>query len=162
MESVNKIAEIIKTELAELETRVSGRKAEIENAYKAALQVAEQTKKEALKEFEADEKSIEALKNSLQTLTGESFKRKETKPAHKNIEVPKSYSEAKSFSSKVVFALNEIKRGTVDDVKIKILELEPDVNEKSLADLNQRLSGLYKAGQIGIDGKVGRKYLYII
>jgi hypothetical protein len=78
------------------------------------------------------------------------------------LDAPKTYTEAKNFRAKVAFVIMEIKRGTVDQVKECLLIHEPNINQKSLADLNQRLSAMKQAGELFKINKVGKKFVYSI
>jgi|GEM_PF-4398698 hypothetical protein len=78
------------------------------------------------------------------------------------LKVPEKFSADLNFTAKIAFALNAIKQGTAVEIKAKIRELDPHINQTLLENLNQRLSAFYVAGNIKVKGKAGKKYIYSI
>ena len=76
--------------------------------------------------------------------------------------VPGKFTTDLTFTAKIAFTLNAIKSGTVLDIKNKILELEPQINQTLLQNLNQRLSAFYVGRNINVKGKIGKMYIYSI
>lgn len=153
---INKITDLIKTELAELETSVAGRKSAIDKAYKEAIATAEQSKKEALKEFETETNDIEKLKITLKSLTGESSKSSKPKgnnPAKesKALEVPKSFEEAKTVNAKILFVISEIGEGFNEDIANGLAKHGKITVEEASNNLAGRLSTLKTKGLIIAD-----------
>jgi len=164
--------EILKKSLKELESELDGKIAGLEKAKNEAYKAADAAYKEGIKQFQDSVKEVEEIKNALIALGVKGIKIIQPvqpvvggfKPEGERVPFPivNEYSKDLSFIDKVGFALKEIKSGNVDDVAAKLKKLEPKISEKSLKDLNQRLSGLYKKGKIGLLRREGRKYIYTI
>ena len=80
----------------------------------------------------------------------------------KIVEIPEAFSSGLKLNSKVIYALNEIKNGFVEDIAIKMAELQPDLDaDKVKVQISGVLSSLKKKGILNTE-KRGRKDMFSI
>jgi len=154
MEKNNQAIELLKSRLLELDNDIKNKKEVIEKQYADALKNAAKNKFAALSELDDQENEKMNIVSALKVL-GEKM------ILSNNLQVPEKYSEELPFVKKAIYALFQIKFGDFEAIKEKLLELEPNINQKSLQDLNQTLSGLYTKGLIDAV-RNGRRYTYSI
>lgn len=170
------LVETLKASLETLQNGLSGRKVEIENAYKEAktladnthkeaIKLAETTKKEALKQFESEEGEISKLENAIIALGGSSRKVKTTKvkstsgePKQTGFVVPTTLDEAKTQVQKVYFAISELGSAFKSDILEKANSYGEKLTPKNIDNLVYQLSGVL--GVVVADGKDGKKSKY--
>ncbi len=153
-EKTNEAVQILKARLLEIENNSNKKKEEIEKNYTETVQMASKVRSEALKSlYELGKKNSERINliNALKAFG-------ERPIGLKDLEIPAEYSKKLLFVKKIIYALSFIERGDVEDVKTKLLELEPGIK---LNNLNQRLSNLYNEGRINAERK-GRRNIYSI
>lgn len=160
MMAIEKITDLIKTELAELESSVAGRKAAIEKAYKEALATAEQNKKEALKEFEKEIQTIDRLKMTLKSLIAEPINPKNSISKSKPLVVPTKWDSKLTSNAKIAFALHELGSGFNEDIAGVIAKYDNVDIDKASKNLSGILSTLKGKRLINVVEKVGRKDKY--
>jgi hypothetical protein len=171
MEHIQKVVELINSQLQELESGMSGRKSDIEKAHKEAIQIADATrkeavaiadrsKKEALKQFDAEEKQIQVLQNTLKSLGGTSKPEKKGK-AGKALEVPKEYNEKLPVNQKIAYALAEIGRGDKEEIAEFIGNLDGKESTEVAKKLSGILSQMKTKGHLTTE-KQGRKDIYTL
>jgi septal ring-binding cell division protein DamX len=157
MESINKVIEVINSQLTELESGISGKKSDIEKAHKEAISIADRTKKEALKEFQKEEEQIKTLKNTLKTL-GVSLKPKAEKSV-KPLQLSDTYSSSLTVNQKIAFALSLEPNQTKDDIAAFIAKEDGTDAAKVTKQISGILSSLKTKGLLE-SVKDGRKDKY--
>jgi len=145
MEHIKKVVELVKEQLLELKSGMGDRKSEIDKEYRNALQVAEankkaavtiaeKTRREALKEFDGEEQQIRTLQTMLKSLGAS------PKP-EKLIQLilpTNAYSTDLSVVQKIAFVLDQIGSGYKEDIA-KVIAKEDGTD---VADVTKKISGV--------------------
>lgn len=78
------------------------------------------------------------------------------------VEIPKTYEEATTWNSKILFALSKIQSGFVQDITNELLKYSKDVDEDTLFRKITGLASMLKSKEILGAKQVGIKYRYFI
>lgn len=162
MESTNKVAELIKEEILTLQSTVTLKQGELEQAYKEAVQQANKVKREAQKDVDNDLKTIENLTAALAALGIKLDKPKATAKQHPLLVVPVEYHGNLTMNEKISFILNEAEKQLSKEEIAEVMAVYDDSDGAKVAkQIGGVLSSLKSKGLLTAS-KDGRKDLFTL
>jgi len=162
MESTNKVAELIKSEILTLQSAAAVKQSELETAYKEAVQHANKIKKESQKDVDSDLKTIENLTAALAALGVKLEKTKAVLKEHPLLVVPEEYHSNLTLNEKIAFILDEAGKELSKDEIAEVLAVYDDNDvTKVVKQIGAVLSSLKSKGLLTAN-KDGRKDLFTL
>ncbi|MET1057683.1 MAG: hypothetical protein ABWY16_20375 [Pedobacter sp.] len=162
MESTNKVAELIKSEILTLQSAAAVKQSELETAYKEAVQHANKIKKESQKDVDSDLKTIENLTAALAALGVKLEKPKAVLKEHPLLVVPEEYHSNLTLNEKIAFILDEAGKELSKDEIAEVLAVYDDNDvTKVVKQIGAVLSSLKSKGLLTAN-KDGRKDLFTL
>jgi hypothetical protein len=162
MESTNKVAELIKSEILTLQSAASEKQLELEADYKEAVAQANRIKKEAQKEVDNDLKTIENLTAALAALGVKLEKSKSAGKQHTLLVVPVEYHSGLTINEKIAYILDEAGKEFSKEEIAEVMAIYDDTDaEKVARQIGGVLSALKSKGLLTAS-KDGRKDLFTL
>jgi len=162
MESKNKVAELIKSEILVLQSTASVKQNELEAAYKEAIYLANKIKKEAQREVDNDLKTIENLTAALAALGIKLEKPKTISKQHPLLVVPAEYHSGLTINEKIAFILEESGKELSKEEIAEVMAIYDDTDGAKIArQIGGVLSSLKSKGLLSAS-KDGRKDLFTL
>lgn len=129
---------------------------------KELLKVLKQKEKDLIDEFETTElgKQLKGIRSTI-SLFENGYSNSDVLSHSNGIEIPATISEAQTWDSKILFALNNIKSGFVDEIVDELVKHGVDKDDNLKRRVSVGASSLKRKGKLG--GKsVGIKTKYFI
>lgn len=106
-------------------------------------------------------KQIEAIRTTI-TLFQNGNPIEEHETSELKIEVPKTFEDAITWNSKILFALSKIQSGFVQDITDELMKHSKDVNSETLFKKITGLASILKKKNVLGAKQIGNKYKYFI
>jgi uncharacterized protein with gpF-like domain len=162
MESTNKVAELIKSEILTLQSTASDKQMELENNYREAVAQANKIRKEAQKDVDNDLRTIENLTAALAALGIKLEKTKAVVKPHSLLVVPAEYHSGLTINEKIAYILEEAGKEFSKEEIAEVMAIYDDTDaEKVARQIGGVLSSLKSKGLLAAT-KNGRKDLFTL